>query len=351
MQKKKIVSLIAANVLIFNLMGSNVFVKAEPVQSNILNVTDNQSSDVTKQISDLETQMEKTDNEIENTMIDINKSTDNISKINAYVKESSKEIWDREEILKDDKLKNNNTAKAIYENGGSTITLLNIVIESKDFSDFIGKTTAVNKVLAANKEVIKKVHEDKKYIENKQNKLLLDRAKIEKLLNSNRDKLEKLNQEKSKQNEALKKLNALKTSNNASPSSENVNVYNQGISVGHLIYGDDNIVNYSKNFLGIPYLWGGTSPRGFDCSGFVQYVYAHFGVNLPRTTYEQVNVGTTVTGDLQPGDLVFFGDINKPHHVGMYIGYGQYIQAPHTGDYIKISPIAGSGYSIAKRIK
>lgn len=130
-----------------------------------------------------------------------------------------------------------------------------------------------------------------------------------------------------------------------------MNVYNQGISTGHLIYGDDSIANYSKNFLGIPYLWGGTSPSGFDCSGFVQYVYAHFGVNLPRSTYEQVNVGTTVTGDLKPGDLVFFGDIKAPHHVGMYIGGNQYIQAPHTGDYIKISPIQDSGYSIAKRIK
>lgn len=349
MQKKKIVSLIAANALIFNLMGSNSFVKAEPIQSNI---SSNQSSDVTKQISALENQMEKTDNEIQNTMIEINKNTENINKINTYVKETSKEIWDREEILKDDELENNNTAKAIYENGGSIVTLLNIVIESKDFSDFIGKTTAVNKILAADKEVVKKVHEDKKYIENKQNKLLLNRVKVEKLLNSNKDKLDKLNQEKSRQTETLTKLNVLKaTLSTASKNSANINVYSQGISTGHLIYGDNNIVNYAKNFLGVPYLWGGTSASGFDCSGFVQYVYAHFGVNLPRTTYEQVNVGTTVTGALEPGDLIFFGDTKAPHHVAMYIGNGEYIQAPHTGDFIKISPIADSGYSIAKRIK
>lgn len=195
---------------------------------------------------------------------------------------------------------------------------------------------------------MKKVHEDKKYIENKQNKLLSDRDKIQKLLNENRDRLNKLQSDKSKQAEALIKLNSLKIpQDNASNS---VNVYNQCLLAGHLIYGDDNVVNYAKNFLGVPYLWGGTSQSGFDCSGFVQYVYAHFGINLPRITYEQVNVGTTVTGNLKPGDLIFFGDTKAPHHVGMYIGGNQYIQAPHTGDVIKISSVQGCGYSIAKRI-
>lgn len=97
------------------------------------------------------------------------------------------------------------------------------------------------------------------------------------------------------------------------------------------------IVDYAYKFLGTPYLWGGTSPSGFDCSGFTQYVFQNAaGVSLPRTTYEQINVGVAVAyNDLQPGDLVF------PHtgHVGIYIGGGQMIHAPSTGDVVKVSSV------------
>ena len=97
------------------------------------------------------------------------------------------------------------------------------------------------------------------------------------------------------------------------------------------------IVDYAYKFLGIPYLWGGTTPDGFDCSGFTQYVFKNAaGVSLPRTTYDQINVGVAVSyNDLQPGDLVF------PHtgHVGIYVGGGQMIHAPSTGDVIKVSSV------------
>lgn len=97
------------------------------------------------------------------------------------------------------------------------------------------------------------------------------------------------------------------------------------------------IVDYAYQFLGTPYLWGGTTPSGFDCSGFTQYVFKNAaGVSLPRTTYDQINVGVPVAyEDLQPGDLVF------PHtgHVGIYVGGGQMIHAPSTGDVVKVSSV------------
>lgn len=344
MEKGKIASFIITSILIFNYTINNLIVKAAPIDKSITKVN-KQTTNVDKQISSLESQMEKTDNAIENAMINISNNTININKMNSCIKETSEEISARGEMLKYDELKNKFIVKTIYENGNSTTILLKTIFESKNFADFISKTTAVNKVLAANEEIIEKVHEDKKYIENKQKKLLSDRNNVEKLISENKYKLSKLSLDKSKQAEALSELNGLKIS--ISNASSNMNIYNPE----HLLYGDDNVVNYSKNFLGIPYLWGGTTPAGFDCSGFVQYIYAHFRINLPRTTYEQVDVGITVTGDLQPGDLIFFGETKTPHHVGMYIGENQYIQAPHTGDYIKISSINGCGYSIAKRIK
>ena len=102
------------------------------------------------------------------------------------------------------------------------------------------------------------------------------------------------------------------------------------------------IINYAMQFEGYPYVWGGDSPStGFDCSGFVQYVYAHFGIDLPRTTFEQVNCGTPVSlSDVKPGDLVFeMPSPEGPNHVGIYIGNGKILDAMDPQNGVTISPI------------
>jgi peptidoglycan DL-endopeptidase CwlO len=93
-------------------------------------------------------------------------------------------------------------------------------------------------------------------------------------------------------------------------------------------------------YLGVPYSWGGASPStGFDCSGFVMYVYAKMGVSLPHNAAMQYGYGSPVSlSALQPGDLVFFNGLG---HVGIYIGGNQFIHSPHTGDVVKISTITG----------
>lgn len=106
------------------------------------------------------------------------------------------------------------------------------------------------------------------------------------------------------------------------------------------------LVQKASQYLGTPYVYGGTTPKGFDCSGLMQYVYKANGISIPRTSQEQFKSGQAIDrNDLQPGDLVFFvgseGSQNNPGHVGMYIGNGQYIQAPKTGDVVKISNLSG----------
>lgn len=94
------------------------------------------------------------------------------------------------------------------------------------------------------------------------------------------------------------------------------------------------IVSEAASFFGVPYVYGGTSPTGFDCSGLVQYVFGHFGITLPRTSEAQYTVGTSVAyKDLLPGDLVFsdWGD-GTASHVAIYAGGGKLIEAPHTGE-------------------
>ena len=107
------------------------------------------------------------------------------------------------------------------------------------------------------------------------------------------------------------------------------------------------VVGIAMRYLGTPYVWGGASPSGFDCSGFTMYVYAQLGVSLPHSSYAQYGMGVPVSqSQLQPGDLVFLYGLG---HVGIYIGGGQYIHAPHTGDVVKISSI-GDGYVGARRV-
>jgi cell wall-associated NlpC family hydrolase len=94
---------------------------------------------------------------------------------------------------------------------------------------------------------------------------------------------------------------------------------------------DSEIVSFAKDLLGVKYVWGGITPAGFDCSGFVKYVYDHFDINIDRVSTSQATQGVAVDkADLEPGDLVFFdtnGGHNRINHVGIYIGDGNFIQA------------------------
>jgi len=103
------------------------------------------------------------------------------------------------------------------------------------------------------------------------------------------------------------------------------------------------VVSIALQYLGVPYVWGGASPSGFDCSGLTMYAYAKVGVYLPHNAAMQYGMGTPVArSQLAPGDLVFFNGLS---HVGMYIGGGRFVHAPHTGDVVKISSLSEYWYA------
>jgi cell wall-associated NlpC family hydrolase len=111
-----------------------------------------------------------------------------------------------------------------------------------------------------------------------------------------------------------------------------------GLSVG------ERAVSYARHLVGVPYRYGGDSPRtGFDCSGFVRFVYSHFGFSLPHSSYADFELGRRVArGALRPGDLVFFDGVG---HVGMYIGDGRFIHAPHTGTDVQVTSLSEQWYA------
>lgn len=117
----------------------------------------------------------------------------------------------------------------------------------------------------------------------------------------------------------------------------------------HVVNVRDRLVSTARRYIGVPYVWGGTTPRGFDCSGFVQYVYRRaLGIRLGRTTFAQLGEGEHVRA-LEPGDVVF---TRGGEHEGMYLGGGAVIHAPHTGDHVRITSLGyflSDGYAGARR--
>lgn len=103
---------------------------------------------------------------------------------------------------------------------------------------------------------------------------------------------------------------------------------------------------FAKKFIGVPYVWAGRSPGGFDCSGFVWYVYNNFGIQLPRMADGQFEVGVPVNRrDLVPGDLVFFSTYEPgPSHVGIYIGGGNFIHASSGAEEVTITSMGKQYY-------
>ncbi len=106
------------------------------------------------------------------------------------------------------------------------------------------------------------------------------------------------------------------------------------------------VIDLAKTFLGTPYVYGGASPSGFDCSGFVYYLYQQFGVSLYRTAAGQAQNGIIVSREeMIPGDIILFSSSGGPiTHVGLYVGDGQFIHSPQTGKTVEIVPLSSSYY-------
>jgi cell wall-associated NlpC family hydrolase len=120
----------------------------------------------------------------------------------------------------------------------------------------------------------------------------------------------------------------------------------------HRVTIGDHVAELALDYRGRPYVYGGSGPDGFDCSGFTRYVYSRVGIDLPHSSYAQWDSGRHITrADLRPGDLVFFAGLS---HVGLYLGHGRFIHAPHTGLNVSVASLHfgwyASTYSGAVRV-
>ncbi|PRR80822.1 putative endopeptidase p60 precursor [Clostridium liquoris] len=363
---KKLVSVITALTMVTTL---NASVLAEPLSEQIKiqqqKVQDNTKSlkDVQKKREDLEVNIEKTDSQIEGLMNNIGDTKKKISKTQDDIKLVEKDIVKAENDIKDKQDLFNKRVRAMYISG--TGSYLNILLDSKGLSDLISNAEAVKKIIELDNKIIADLNDKKVAIERKKEVLNNENNKLLALKADNEKKLSEINSKKQEQDKLIAELNnqermyASKIDesqsyiNSAMSQIENArkSVPKYTPSRGSTTISSNAIVAYASNFLGTPYEWGGNGPSTFDCSGYVKYVYGHFGVNLPRVSEDQQNVGTAVSRDgLQPGDLVFFG-YPAAHHVGIYVGDNCYIHAPKTGDVVKISPLNRSDFSGGRRVR
>ncbi len=119
-------------------------------------------------------------------------------------------------------------------------------------------------------------------------------------------------------------------------------------AAGSVYYGNVRsvLVHYALSALGTPYAWGGASPRGFDCSGLVQYSYGMAGIKVPRTAAEQRAASAPLDIDhLKPGDLLFFDTTHSYSHVGIYLGDGRFVHAPSRGKDVRVSTLHNAYWS------
>ncbi|EHI99346.1 NLP/P60 protein [Clostridium sp. DL-VIII] len=289
--------------------------------------------------------IQECDNKIEYNMNKLTELKEQIIEKENDIKDNEKEVEAAQKKVdeRDDKLAER--LRGIQLNGGLEVTsmqYLDAVFSSGNILDALKKFSLVSQICDSDKKLISEAKESQK-------RLMDIQAGIEK----EHEELQKNEEDVGKQIKELEdqKLNLLKYVH------DNNGVLNYDMSITIPVTLSDDItgearalIEEAEKNLKVPYLWGGDSPKGFDCSGLMQYVFKSQGINMPRMSQEQQSFVKTISiNEIKPGDLVF----NKPSestHVGMYIGDGMYIQAPHTGDVVKISGLLNSNMKYAGRV-
>jgi peptidoglycan DL-endopeptidase CwlO len=320
-------------------------------------------------------QINEIDSQLERAVESYNLANVQLDRIRGELKTNARHLVIAKSSLKNAQIHLSERLVALYVNGGDDSTI-EVLLGAESLDDLLSRLDAVERVSDQDSRVLQDVTSFRAEVKLRKQKLT--RAKVaqarvvaekaqqrnaiegqladrQRMLASIKSEIESLEAaERLRQERLAAQARARLAAQQAAPVSEpevvpdasEVSSSGPGVQLetpapppSH--YGG--VVGIAMQYLGVPYVWGGASPSGFDCSGFIMYVYAQVGISLPHHAASQYAMGSPVSRDqLEPGDLVFFNGLG---HAGIYIGGGQFIHAPHTGDVVKISSLYDSWYA------
>ena len=319
-----------------------------------------QAAAAQNKLDDLQTQVEMRYEELEQIENSLTETRQRIVLTQSQL-DAATAALDRSQAQLDDR------AMVIYRNG--EVGLIDVFVGAANFSDFISRLDLMRRIGRSDAALVSAVKDARARVEASQAALEAREAEQVALRDQARAKSQEYQTAYSRQKEYLSTLNsqlkkliaterarlakiaaaqaaAVAAKLKAAAAKAAKSGSSRSFDASALGGSHADAVTVAKHYLGVPYVWGGTSPSGFDCSGLVQYSYAKIGITLPRTSREQFNVGTYIPRDrldlLKPGDLVFFGyngDAGQVHHVGMFVGGNDFIEAPASGEVVRISSL------------
>jgi len=351
------------------------------------------------ELQELDSQIGGLQDKLNENKATMNQKEKDIQTIKKDIDKATQELKEKQEIF-------DTRMRAIYKSGSPGY--LELIIKAEGMSDLFSKVKAIGKLMDFDKKIIEELNDTKLELDNKKQALDSEVKSLNELKIENEKQLSEVNIKKQDQKKLVDKAKeeSDKIKVNLKEKERKIIAFQKNIITDSSSSSDDikgaiaalretrktivviddevvdliekgkdaiknkeaaakapsivpsrggsnaapassnSIVNYAYNFIGVPYVWGGKSPSGFDCSGFTSYVYNAFGYGIGGTTYVQIGSGTSVSyNDLQPGDLVFTNGVG---HVGIYVGGGQMIHAPRTGRNVEVGPIYG--FSSARRV-
>ncbi|OAU70247.1 surface antigen [Lacticaseibacillus rhamnosus] len=359
-----------------------------------------QNDDLLKQVQAANEKSAKLNNEVSNKVLAIQnaeaKIKDSQAKIADFASQLTKanqEVSKRKSNLKDQLI-------SLQKRAGDSVTgnvYFDFILNSDSLTDLVGRSLTVSKLSQASAEALQAVKDSEAKVKNlkaaqeanqknlvaTKSQLESDKAKIDGLkadadkaaadaqqtIDANKEKLAAMAADEAAKAEAAQKAVTAVASSTASASSTSASSSTTASSnsIGSskaassqapasagsstVSVSGGSIAGNAAKYLGVPYVYGGTSPAGFDCSGLIYYAAKEAGISLPRTSQAQSTLGSYVSvSDLQAGDLVFWGGVGSAYHVGVYIGNGQYIHAPEPGQNVTVQSVAYFAPSFGRRL-
>ena len=359
-----------------------------------------QNDDLLKQVQAANEKSAKLNNEVSNKVLAIQdaeaKIKDSQAKIAdfaAQLAKANQEVSKRKSNLKDQLI-------SLQKRAGDSVTgnvYFDFILNSDSLTDLVGRSLTVSKLSQASAEALQAVKDSEAKVKNlkaaqeanqknlvaAKSQLESDKAKIDGLkadadkaaadaqqtIDANKEKLAAMAADEAAKAEAAQKAVTAVASSTASASSTSASSSTTASSnslgsskaassqapasagSSTVSVSGGSIAGNAAKYLGVPYVYGGTSPAGFDCSGLIYYAAKEAGISLPRTSQAQSTLGSYVSvSDLQAGDLVFWGSVGNAYHVGVYIGNGQYIHAPEPGQNVTVQSVAYFAASFGRRL-